>query len=61
VLNVLGLLVELEPRQQTLLEEVLAHELIPWDVLDTALGNSAVAKRMLPAASTTTPADDTLF
>jgi hypothetical protein len=61
LLNVLGLLVALEPRQQALLDEVLANELIPWDVLDTALGNSAVAKRMLPTPSTTTPAKDTLF
>jgi hypothetical protein len=61
LLNVLGLLVELEPRQQALLDQILANELIPWDVLDTALGNSAILKRTLPTASTTTPTDDTLF
>ncbi len=61
LLNVLGLLVELEPRQQALIDEVLANDLIPWDVLDTALGNSVIAKRTLPTTSTTSPAEDTLF
>ncbi|MGC5026994.1 type ISP restriction/modification enzyme [Tsukamurella sp. DT100] len=61
LLNVLGLLCELEPQQDALLAEVVVGPLIEWAALEQSLGNPTAGNRTPPTSESVADEGDTLF